>query len=75
MAKLNDIAYAFLEKVMQFFELFGLPLSILAWITVFAGTIGMALVLKRYALKGKIKVPLLIGLAALIAHMKIGVSP
>ena len=68
MRRLNDTAYAFLEKVMQFFELFGLPLSIVAWITVFAGSIGMLLVLRKHSLNEKIKLPLIIGLATLIAH-------
>ncbi len=69
MHKLNDISYAFLEKVMHFFELFGLPLSLLAWITVFVGSIGMLIVLRKYSLNEKIKIPIIVGLLTLIAHL------
>ncbi len=41
----------------------------MAWITVFAGSIGMLLVLRKYSLSGKLKIPLIIGLTTLIAHL------
>jgi hypothetical protein len=69
MVELNDLSYEFLEKTMDFFAQFGLPLIILAWFFVLFTVVSMIFVLRRYSLRKKWQYPLIVGGLSLIAHM------
>jgi hypothetical protein len=63
------IVYNTLYQLFDLIVRFGLPLSILAWISVFLGSIGMVLVLRRHSMKGKWKASFVVGAMALAAHI------
>lgn len=47
----------------------GLPLAILAWVSVFGGSIGMVFVLRRHSMTGRWLPSLVVGGIALLAHL------
>jgi hypothetical protein len=65
----NNWAYENLERVFAWVGRLGLPLIIGAWMTVFAGMIGMVLVLRKRRLRGKLMPALAVGIASLAAHL------
>jgi hypothetical protein len=69
MQSINEKAYSLLEQVLVLMEMFGLPLSIAAWITVFLGSIGMGLVLRKYSLRGNLNIAIIVGVISLAAHL------
>lgn len=58
-----------LDRAFEPTERLGLPLVVAAWLTVFLGTIGMGLALRRCDLTGCRRPALLVGLVGLIAHL------
>jgi hypothetical protein len=69
MRTINENAYTLMEKTLELMELFGLPLSILAWMTVFVGSITMGLVLRRHPFGGKVTAAIGVGVISLLAHL------
>ena len=47
MGNFNESSYILLEKIFYLVELFGLPVAILAWLTVFCGAIGMGILISK----------------------------
>jgi len=66
---LNEIVYQTLYQLFDLVTIFGTPLSILAWVTVFAGSVGMVFVLRMHHMKGKWKASCAVGSIALAAHL------
>ncbi|MCK4666749.1 hypothetical protein KAU33_08360 [Candidatus Dependentiae bacterium] len=69
MENFNDKIYEWLFKAFDLVELMGLPISILAWLSISVGSILMIFVLRKYSLKGKWVSPLILGIVSLITHL------
>ena len=69
MTAFNETVYSVLYQLFDLIARFGLPLSILAWLSVFFGSIGMVFVLRRHSMKGKWKASLMVGGIAFAAHL------
>jgi hypothetical protein len=69
MLKINENAYYLLEQILELMEVFGLPLSIIAWMTVFLGSIAMGVVLSKFSLLGNIHAAIWVGAISLTAHL------
>jgi hypothetical protein len=69
MIAFNKIVYDALYQLFDIITRLGLPLSILSWLLVFLGSIGMAFVLRRHSMKGKWKLSLMVGGMTLAAHI------
>jgi len=69
MTALNKTVYSALYQLFDLIARFGLPLSILAWILVFSGSVGMVFVLRRHSMKGKWKASFMVGGMAFAAHI------
>ena len=63
------MVYKTLYQLFDLVAIMGLPLSILAWITVFSGSIGMVFVLRMHSMKGKWKSSFVVGSIVLGAHL------
>lgn len=66
---LNEIVYKTLYQLFDLVAIIGLPLSILAWISVFSGSVGMVFVLRMHQMNGKWKASFAVGSMALAAHL------
>lgn len=66
---LNEIVYKTLYQLFDLVAIIGLPLSILAWLTVFSGSVGMVFVLRMHNMKGKWKSSFVVGSIVLAAHL------
>lgn len=60
--------YELLFAAFDLVERIGWPIAVAAWLTVFAGSIGMALVLRRHALRPHIVPALVLGIVTMTAH-------
>ena len=69
MNEFNVWVYEALDAVYGFVARAGMPLAILAWITVFFAALAMVFVLRRHNLKGRLGGPLLVGGLSLFAHL------
>lgn len=69
MTAFNETVYKALYQFFDLMERFGLPWSILAWVLVFFGSIGMVFVLRRHSMKGMWKPSLIVGGMAFAAHI------
>jgi len=69
MHSINENAYILMEKTLELMEVFGLPLSILAWVTVFIGSIIMGIVLRKHPFRGKVNAAIIVGVVSLLAHL------
>ncbi|MCH7643898.1 MAG: hypothetical protein IH974_03610 [Myxococcales bacterium] len=70
MASWNDKAYEALERAYCVVEAMGLPLAVVAWLTVFASAIAMSLVLRRTgAMRGHWGPAAAVGTVSLCAHL------
>jgi hypothetical protein len=63
------MGHQLLDRAFALVETLGLPLVAAAWLTVFLGAIGMALVLRRRDLKGCLAPAAVVGALALAAHL------
>ena len=66
---LNATIYKTLYQLFDLVAIMGLPLSVLAWLTVFSGSVGMVFVLRTYSMKGKWKASFVVGSIVLAAHL------
>ena len=64
----DEMAYAVLELAFAYVERLGVPLAILAWVSVFVGAVGMTGVLSRHSLRRYFVPALGVGAFALFAH-------
>lgn len=70
MTSWNDKAYEALEGAYRVVEAMGLPLAVLAWLTVFAGAVAMGLVLRRAGgMEGHWGQAAAVGSVSLCAHL------
>jgi hypothetical protein len=69
MAEFNNQTYRFLEELSYFLQKLGLPLTVLAWFSVFLGVIGMCFILRKHSMVGKWRLSLIVGGVALFAHI------
>ncbi len=69
MSNFNELTYRVLENLFVHVEKLGLPLVILAWLSVFLGFIGMCFVLRKHPMSGKWIPSLIVGGIALFAHL------
>jgi hypothetical protein len=69
MQELNLRFYAILEWAFGLIEAIGLPIAIAAWVTVFGGAVLLGLLLRRYSLNREWLPALVVGAAALAAHL------
>ena len=69
MTALNEMAYRALYQLLDFLVVFGLPLSILAWLSAFFVSTGMVVVLRRRSLQERWKSSAAVGCLALTAQL------
>ena len=69
MLEFNAWTYEVLNQIFGLVGYLGVPIAVLAWLTVFCGSIGMGVLISRQNLKGKWLTPIIVGLIALTAHM------
>lgn len=69
MSDFNELTYRVLENLFVHVEKLGLPLVIIAWMSVFLGFLGMIFVLQKHSMAGKWRASLIVGGVALFAHL------
>jgi len=67
--RIGDLVYRTFERVLDLVAQMGLPLAIAAWGSVFVASVGLALVLRRHSLRGRVRAPLLVAALSLVAHL------
>lgn len=79
-SNVNERSYDVLHTVLDIIARLGMPLIILAWFSVFAASVFMIFIIKRYHLRNHIITALIVGIISLIAHLvdyfgTLGISP
>ena len=62
------MGYDLLFKAYDLVELIGAPIAVAAWLTVFLGSLGMAVVLRRHALRPHVIPAAVLGAVSMLAH-------
>lgn len=70
MKNLNERVYEVLGWAFEVVEKIGLPIAVLAWLTVFVSSVAMVYVLRRSgSLRGVLMPGIVVGIASLVAHL------